>query len=153
MTIYLVRHAKAGSRSGFDGDDEQRPLSKSGWKQAEAIARKLTRRAPTALVSSPYVRCRQTLEPLAGTTGLAIEIDHRLAEGGRFESALQLLAEVPDGAVLCSHGDVIPDTMTALHRRGCVFETPADWRKGTIWRLERGVEGTIERAAVWAPPE
>lgn len=151
MTIYLVRHAKAGSRSGFDGDDEQRPLSKSGWKQAEAIARKLTRRAPTALVSSPYVRCRQTLEPLAGTTGLAIEIDHRLAEGGRFESALQLLAEVPDGAVLCSHGDVIPDTMAALQRRGCRFVGAPDWRKGSVWVLTR-VDGAVVEATAWPPP-
>src|SRR5207249_1211256 len=32
--VVLVRHAKAGSRSQWDGDDAQRPLSGSGREQA-----------------------------------------------------------------------------------------------------------------------
>ncbi len=44
--IYLVRHAKAGERRVWDGDDEARPLSKLGWKQSEAIAKRLAKREP-----------------------------------------------------------------------------------------------------------
>ena len=98
------------------------------------------------------MRCRQTLEPLAAVTGLPVIDDERLAEGGAFEAVLDLLAGLPDGAVLCSHGDVIPDTIGALERRGCAFATPADWRKASVWVLERH-GSVITAATVWPPPE
>jgi 8-oxo-dGTP diphosphatase len=154
MSIYLVRHAKAGSRSDWDGDDEVRPLSKNGWKQAHGIAERLSgRRVPSALLSSPYLRCRQTLEPLAAATGLTVLVEPRLTEGSPFEPVLDLLAEVADGTVLCSHGDVVPDTIAALQRRGCELLTAADWRKATVWTIERDQSGTCISAGVWGPPD
>lgn len=152
MSLYLVRHAKAGSRSTWEGDDRERPLSAKGWKQAEALADALAARAPSALLSSPYLRCVQTLEPLAERCDLAVVRDDRLAEGGAFEPVLDLLVEVPDGAVLCSHGDLVPDTMAALERRGCRFLTAPDWRKATVWCLERTATGEVVSAEVWPPP-
>jgi len=149
--VYLVRHAKAGSRSDWAGADELRPLSKNGWKQAEAIAQRLSKRAPSALLTSPYVRCRQTLEPLAALTDLDIVRDDRLAEGGPFGPVIDLMEALAADAVLCSHGDIIPETIAGLQRRGCRVETPADWRKGTIWTIER-VGGEFSRARVWSPP-
>lgn len=153
MTLHLVRHAKAGSRSNWEGDDHLRPLSAKGWKQAEALADALAMRAPSVLLSSPYLRCIQTLEPLGARCDLDVMPDDRLAEGAPFEPVLELLAAVPDGAVLCSHGDLIPDTMAALERRGCRFLTAADWRKATVWCLERTATGEIVTAEVWPPPE
>lgn len=152
MSIYLVRHAKAGSRHDWVGDDLLRPLSKNGWAQAAAIAERLAKRAPTAMYSSPFVRCRQTMEPLAAELDLEIVSDQRLAEARAFEGALALLHEVPDGAVLCSHGDVIPETIAALQRRGCVIDSHPDWRKATVWTLERTADGEFVRAKVWGPP-
>ncbi|MFM2073596.1 MAG: hypothetical protein RLZZ623_3860 [Actinomycetota bacterium] len=152
MSLYFVRHAKAGSRSDWAEDDLDRPLSKSGWKQAEALAERLAKRSITALVTSPYLRCRQTLEPLAARLDLRITTDHRLTEGERFEAALALIAELPDGAVLCSHGDLIPDTIQALERRGCTIAGAPDWRKATVWVLERDADGAITDATVWPPP-
>ncbi len=152
MPLYLVRHAKAGSRERWVGDDTLRPLSKAGWKQSHALADRLADLDPTLLVSSPYVRCRQTLQPLAERCGLVVHDDARLAEGEPFEAALALLGELPDRAVLCSHGDVIPDVMAALERRGTEITTPPDWRKGSIWVLDRDGE-RITSAAAWPPPE
>lgn len=152
MTLYLVRHAKAGSRSNWDGDDRERPLSANGWHQARLLAAKLASRSPSALLSSPYVRCLQTLQPLAERCDLEVLSDPRLAEGEPFESALDLLAEVPDGAVLCSHGDLIPETMAALERRGCRIVGVPDWRKATVWRIERTAAGEYASAKVWPPP-
>jgi len=149
--IYLVRHAKAGSRDHWDDADELRPLSKNGWKQARAIAERLTKRAPSALLTSPFVRCRQTLEPLAAALDLDIVLEPRLAEGEPFAPVVDLLTSLPADAVLCSHGDIIPDTVAALQRRGCRMDTPADWRKGTIWTIERS-DGEFSRAKVWSPP-
>ena len=64
------------------------------------------------------MRCVQTLQPLADRLDTEIAIDPRFVGGRAFEPVLELLAEVPDGAVLSSHGDIIPATMSALERRG-----------------------------------
>jgi 8-oxo-dGTP diphosphatase len=150
--LYLVRHAKAGSRRDWNDDDELRPLSKAGRKQSDQIAERLHRRGITALVSSPYVRCVQTLDPLAGRCGLTVTIDDRLAEGNDFRGAIDLLSALPDGAVLCSHGDIVPAVIEALQRRGCEIATPADWRKATVWLVDRAVDGEFTHAKVWSPP-
>lgn len=149
-TIYLVRHAKAGERRVWQGDDVLRPLSKHGWKQAAAIGKRLAGQAST-LHSSPYVRCVQTLEPLAERMGCPILDEPRLYEGQPFEPVLELLNEVADGAVLCSHGDIIPDVIQALSRRGMEVQTPPDWRKASIWVLKRRGEH-ISKGKVWPPP-
>jgi len=151
--LYLVRHAKAGSRHEWRGDDRQRPLSKEGRRQADALARKLARLAEGQLLSSPYVRCEQTLEPLASVVRLPIVLDERLAEATGFEGALELLTQAPDGSVLCSHGDVIPDTIAALERRGCTFVGEPDWRKASVWALRRDDQGQVVEATAWPPPD
>lgn len=148
--LFLVRHAKAGRRSDWHDADELRPLSKNGWQQALSIAGRLAARSPSALLTSPYLRCRQTLEPLAELVDLAISDAPCLAEGEPFAPVIDLLERLDVGVVLCSHGDVIPETIAALERRGCVVQRPADWRKGTVWSIDR-VNGELHRARVWAP--
>jgi 8-oxo-dGTP diphosphatase len=149
--VFLLRHAKAGERRIWFDADDLRPLSKQGFKQAEAIAERLAAKGATELYSSPFLRCVQTLEPLADRLGTKIHVDDRLAEDQPFEGALELLGEVPDGAVLCSHGDVIPASVDALVRRGMEVQTPADWRKGTVWVLKRKGD-RITKGKVWPPP-
>ncbi len=149
--IYLVRHAKAGERRVWDGDDELRPLSKHGWKQSEAIAKRLAAKGATSLYSSPYVRCMQTLEPLGDRLGVDVQPEPRLYEGEPFEPVLDLLGEVTTGAVLCSHGDIIPEVIQALARRGMEVQTSPDWRKGTIWVLKRKGD-RVTKGKVWPPP-
>ncbi|MFM8779229.1 MAG: cytochrome c-type biogenesis CcmF C-terminal domain-containing protein [Acidimicrobiaceae bacterium] len=55
MTIYIVRHAKAGKRSEWHDDDNLRPLSPTGWKQAELVAERLKDLSITSLISSPAI--------------------------------------------------------------------------------------------------
>jgi 8-oxo-dGTP diphosphatase len=150
--IYFVRHAKAGERRLWTGDDLERPLSPKGWKQSELLADRFVKLGVSTLHSSPYLRCVQTLEPLAGRLQRSIEIEPRLSEEEPFEPVLGLIAEVPDGAVLCSHGDVIPATIMALERRGTEIRTPPDWRKASVWVLRRNKHGDIVQATVWPPP-
>ena len=52
MTIYFVRHAKAGSRSNWDGEDVDRPLSNNGWHQARLVGAKLAKRSPSGTAST-----------------------------------------------------------------------------------------------------
>lgn len=153
MSVYVVRHAKAGDRDSWDGDDRLRPLSKTGRQQAAALATRLAPAAPAALVASPFVRCVQTLEPIGEAVGLPVRSDDRLSEGAALEDVIALIAELGDGAVLSSHGDVIPDLIRALERRGMTTTTPPDWRKATIWVLD-GLDGDgrFASAAVEPPP-
>lgn len=151
--LYLVRHAKAGSRHDWFGDDSARPLTNAGQRQAQALAERLAWLATGSLVSSPYVRCRQTLGPLAERLGSTVRTDERLAEEQGFVGAVQLLGELPHGSVLCSHGDVIPETMQALQRRGCHILGEPDWRKASTWVIQRDDHDAFVEAEVWAPPE
>lgn len=138
MAIYFVRHAKAGSRSLWTGDDTERPLSPEGELQARAIADRLCVPVPTALLASPYARCRQTLAALAECTGLDVVDEIRIAEDSPLERSLAALEDAPDGAVLCSHGDVIPNTIEGLLRRGMVLEPMVRGvKKGAMFVLHR----------------
>ena len=151
-TIYFVRHAKAGERRTWDGDDVDRPLSRTGWKQSSAIANRLSKKSVSGLYSSPYVRCMQTLEPLGDKLGMKVVADKRLFEDEPFEPVLDLLNEVDDGAVLCSHGDIIPAVIKALVRRGMKVETPPDWSKASVWVLQRKGD-RIVKGKVWPAPK
>jgi 8-oxo-dGTP diphosphatase len=156
MTLFLVRHAKAGEKSTWVGDDARRPLSKSGRRQAEALADRLAGEDVTALISSPALRCVDTLVPLADRMGLTVEVDDRLAEGSSLADALAALATAPDRAVLCSHGDVVTELVSALGRRGMELTSAPDWRKATLWVLECGEQGdepAFKRAWVEPPPQ
>ena len=82
MTVILVRHAAAGERSRWSGDDRLRPLDERGRRQATELAEALASRGVERVLTSPYVRCRQTVDPLAETLGLAVEERVELAEGG-----------------------------------------------------------------------
>lgn len=152
MSLFLVRHAKAGERRAWDGHDAARPLSSKGWKQADLVAERLAPLGVTDLVSSPFLRCVQTLEPLASMLDAEVRADDRLREATPFEATLTLLDEVADGAVLCSHGDVIPETVQALARRGLDVRSSPDWRKASIWVIDRNSKGRYTRARVWPPP-
>ena len=104
----LVRHGSAGDRAHWAGDDRLRPLDEKGRRQAEALVEELQRFTVLRVVSSPYARCVETVEPLAAALGLEVELDDRLAEGAG-DAAADLLRE--DGVVACTHGDVAHDLL------------------------------------------
>jgi 8-oxo-dGTP diphosphatase len=137
--LYVVRHADAGQRSEWKGPDATRPLSHRGERQASGLQELLAASGATRLVASPFRRCVQTLEPLADQLGVTVEPDDRLAEGTGAHGALSLAEEVGEGtAVLCSHGDVIPDLLDALIRDGLKLKKDElRWQKASTWVLHR----------------
>ncbi len=150
--LFLVRHAKAGERRDSD-DDTQRPLSKAGWAQAHALAKPLVAAgAGNILFSSPYVRCIQTLEPLAERLKCDVVTDGRLGEAESVIAMVEMIRTLPDGAVLCSHGDMIPDSLSSLQRRGCEFIGEPNWKKASVWLIERDASGNAVTAVCWPPP-
>lgn len=152
MTLLLVRHAQALSRSNWDGDDSLRPLSTRGRKQAGALVASLTEWKPTLIISSPYLRCVDTVMPLATALGLIGQPSHALVEGSDL-AAVQLVSSLIDeDAVLCSHGDVIPIVLHALDeqfRLGLGREPRNE--KASVWVLETR-KGKVTKATYRRPP-
>jgi phosphohistidine phosphatase SixA len=128
MSVLLLRHAWAGDRDAWDGDD--RPLDERGRQQALAL-RDLSKRTIRRIVSSPYTRCVETVEPLAAELGLAVEVDDRLAEGAPRERALSLLSELDD-ALACTHGDVIEEVLGYGIRKGAAIVADMDGSGATV---------------------
>ena len=151
MSLFLVRHAKAGKRSQWDDDDSLRPLVAEGVRQSEVIAEAIAPLQPTALFSSPYVRCMQTLEPLSIATGLQVAPHELLAEGVDFIRTVEWIHTLADGAVMCSHGDVIPEIIDALERRGMEVNGFRESRKGSVWVLDH-LAGKFTSGHAWPPP-
>lgn len=134
--LYVVRHAHAGDRSEWNGNDDQRPLSERGWQQAKGISKRLRHLAVTRLISSPAVRCTQTLEPLATKLGLEIETHWSLAEGASPKATAALLSGLSGSrTAVSSHGDVIPAALDHLARRGMTIHDRFDCKKGSVWAL------------------
>ena len=151
MTVYLVRHAKAGSRKAWSGDDELRPLSKAGKAQARALAKLLAGAGITRIVSSPYVRCRQTVEPLAQRIGGEVELSDALSEGAPSADSLRLVEKVVgENAVLCTHGDVLGNLLMHFADSGVELET-GRIEKASVWVLEFA-DGGVHSAQYLPPP-
>ena len=157
MTVYLVRHAQAGTQASWaGGDDVQRPLTREGRHQSADIVETLAEPgfAVSSVRSSPYRRCIETVAPLAAALGLVVQIEPALAEGPS-EEALKLVRSLwGSGAVLCSHGDVIPGVLQTLQQKdGIDLGTDPRCQKGSIWILEpSSTAGQFSKARYIAAP-
>jgi 8-oxo-dGTP diphosphatase len=139
VTLYLVRHAHAGTRGRFDGPDIDRPLSDKGHHQAEVLTAGLHDEPIQRVLSSRAVRCQQTVAPLARARGLEVEVHPALTEGTSAVATTTLLWELAsDGveAVLSSHGDVIPAALAALRTDGVAIEDHWALPKATYYVLD-----------------
>jgi phosphohistidine phosphatase SixA len=117
MSAILLRHASAGDRNAWDGDDRLRPLDDAGYDQAIALPGALAGRGIARIVSSPYLRCIESVEPLAAALGLTVELDGRLAEGADRAGALALLVKL-DGGLACTHGDIVEAVLGRVLEKG-----------------------------------
>ena len=113
--LILLRHALAGSRQEWKGDDDRRPLDERGRAQAETLATVLGAYRPDMLVSSHSRRCVQTLKPYAERHGLELRKEKALSESAydprEAKRIVHDLLAAPEAAVLCSHGKVLPELL------------------------------------------
>jgi phosphohistidine phosphatase SixA len=106
VSILLIRHALAGDPEAWQGDDRVRPLDERGRRQAGALVDALAEFPLERIISSSYVRCVQTVEPLAEVRGLEIELDGQL-EAERLEEVPEVLERLRGESVaVCTHGDL-----------------------------------------------
>jgi 8-oxo-(d)GTP phosphatase len=136
--VFLIRHGKAGSREKWQGHDEERPLTAPGRHQADALVAQFADARLAALVSSPYRRCVETLEPLAEARGMVVQTHDALAEGASADAALDLVRAVAalGPVALSTHGDVQEFTVQSLAAAGVPLEGRLDFSKGSTWILD-----------------
>jgi 8-oxo-(d)GTP phosphatase len=136
----IVRHAHAGERKKWQGNDALRPIDEQGEGEAGQIAEVLAHFGPRRLVAATPLRCKQTLEPLAAKLDLPIVTDNAFAEPAdkddipaRVQEGLTRLAQLRDGPVtaICSQGKVMPHLLAALAGTGDSDEYKT--RKGGGW--------------------
>lgn len=138
MTFTIVRHAHAGKRGAWAGVDSARPLSQRGQMEAKLIAEALRDRSGSRLLSSPALRCQETLAPLGAELGVEVEVDDRLFEGPRDAWLSDLILEACDESwVVCTHGDVIPVLLHLLIDDGLPAPATMSWHKASVWTIER----------------
>ena len=119
-----------------------RPLDERGRRQASALVEQLSPYPIERVLSSPYLRCTQTVAPLAEALGVDVEERDELAEGMGRDASDFVRRLVGTTAALCSHGDVIPRVLQAL-----VIEDGLDlgddprWQKGSSWVLDGDGDG------------
>ena len=150
MPVLLIRHAHAGSRKDWKGDDRLRPVSDKGQAQAIALVRALDGWAVQRVLSSPYTRCMQTVAPLAEALGVKVEAVIELGEGHGPDAVHLVRSLVSEKVALCTHGDVIADILVALadEDRLDLGRRPRQ-AKGSTWILE--ANGRVFKRATYLP--
>ncbi|HEX6519111.1 MAG TPA: NUDIX domain-containing protein [Streptosporangiaceae bacterium] len=136
VPLIILRHASAVPKGIID--DLLRPLDASGRHEADALAGLLACFAPHARVlSSPALRCTQTVAPYAAQAGVAIEENQNLARtGGGITPGPLIRALIRERrpAIVCLHRENTPVALGAACSE--LGADPADdpgLSKGGFW--------------------
>lgn len=141
---YVLRHAKAGLRWSEEALDEERPLTRRGRRQALRLVERFQGIDLQRIVSSPFTRCVQTVEPLAEARGIKLETALELAEGQPSEAVEAFVRSVDlRPTLLCGHGKEIKGLIDRLEAAGTPIEGPRGLAKGSVWVLERQPDGRV----------
>ena len=122
VQVLLIRHALPLRTRAGEGSDPE--LAELGREQARRLPEALARFPIRRLYSSPQRRAVQTAEPVAAATGLAVDVDERLAEYDRAMSHYIPLEQVR-------------------------AERPEDWNRMASGRLPGGVDAAAFGRRVW----
>jgi 8-oxo-(d)GTP phosphatase len=141
-TLLLVRHAKAGSRTDWEGRDEDRPLSSVGWKQERALRALLPLYGPVRVHAADWERCVRTVAGLAEDLGVPVVEEPLLSEEGYAmdeQAATDRLHALVgrDVAVVCGQGAAIPGLIERLAERSGLRLPPGPLpcKKASVWVL------------------
>jgi 8-oxo-dGTP diphosphatase len=152
--VHLLRHAKAKNRLEWEHADHLRPLTKRGRREAAAIALRLADEPLGYLVSSPYVRCLETLEPLAAALDVPVETSDLLVEGADGSDAYAfLLSLAAAGPVACcTHGDVLYEVVSLVGASDVPLDGPPMAPVASGWILDVEGERVVSARFVEQPP-
>jgi phosphohistidine phosphatase len=151
-TLYLLRHAKSSWKDASLADFE-RPLKGRGRDAAEQMGRFLATKKVTvgALISSPSVRTRQTIDIVLRHVELGAEpqFDQRIYEAS-LSALVQVLSEIPDdtkAAMLVGHNPGMEEMLAFLTRESRHMPTCALAKisiAGSSWKEAQRGAGKLE---------
>lgn len=150
--IYFIRHAAALDRALWHHVDRERPLNERGFRQADELGRMLRAARIERIVSSPALRCVDTVWPLAKALGLPIARHDALVEGAGARAALGLMRRTrAQRSALCTHGDVMERVLVELVGAGVHLDGGIRFAKGAYWVLDLDAAG-VSRAVYHRAP-
>lgn len=144
--VVLLRHCEA--EQWREGDDLLRPLTDVGSARAGRLVAVAAALRPDALMSSPALRCRDTLGPASVLLRRELVEEPLLGEAGRDRdkvgAMLEERARAGESVLVCTHAPVV---MALLERfathRPQLLPRPARLDAGGAWNVEFTPTGVI----------
>jgi 8-oxo-(d)GTP phosphatase len=172
LPLMLLRHASAGTKQSWPGDDVDRPLDAEGAAVSDELALLLSCFGSGRVITSAAERCVATVRPYAVMTGAKLEIepaltvghrdgrqrrdDRAASAGGLADEAAGLVARITAGglpAVVCAHRENLPPLLAAACAAlGADPPAGAPLRKGDFWVLHVA-DGHLAAAEQHSPIE
>jgi phosphohistidine phosphatase SixA len=138
----LLRHARAGRKVRDPEKDFKRRLDSKGEQVALALPEVITSYMnPETVLSSPFRRCVETVEPLAEALGLRVLEDESFTPGRSRRAVRKAFGRIAANSVVCTHGEVI----------AALFDDSRTCAKGAFWVVERRRNTYIASQYVQAP--
>jgi 8-oxo-(d)GTP phosphatase len=159
VPLILLRHASAGSKDDWPGDEMHRPLDTQGTQEAAVLADLLRCFGVSRVLSAPAERCVATVRPYAAAVGTEIEVepafdvvswDGRASWAGASSAGEKTAAElvaVDQPAIICAHRENMPVLLAAACAAlGASAPATSELRKGefVVLHRARGVLAAIE---------
>jgi 8-oxo-dGTP diphosphatase len=147
-TLIILRHTKALERGDWDEVDSERTLNEVGFDQAQLLIKHLEPFAIEEIYTSDYVRCVQTVTPLAHSRGLTISQVPSLNEETFEEDPLRsvsfanALKQDEKNILICSHNPVIPTMLRGILNTKLKNKDLIKLEPGDAWIVHR-VHGEI----------
>ena len=136
--LYLIRHARAAERGDAWPDDSKRPLTDEGIERMKKAARGLARLGVTfdVVLTSPFVRARQTAELVAGAfdNRPPVVTTESLTPNGSFEAFLEELDNQSKRSSVAIVGHE-PD-LGEMAARLAGLRHPLQFKKGAVCRVD-----------------
>lgn len=147
-TLIILRHTKALERGDWDEADSQRTLNELGLDQAQQLIKQLEPFAIEEIYTSDYMRCVQTVTPLAHSRGLSITQVPSLNEENfevdpsRSVTFVNALKQDEKNILICSHNPVIPTMLRGILNTKLKNKDLIKLEPGDAWIVHR-IKGEI----------
>ena len=144
MTVYVVRHSLAVPKKQWTGKDHDRPLNKRGWAQSKVLTKSVTGAQLDSVLSSPSLRCLDTVGGIATTHDLPVITRQELAigDGQVFKEFVVALLAGDADTLVCTHGENILPVLRGL-RPATISGPKSGVAKGSVWTLTPSPHGIV----------